>query len=126
MKKSVGNYGRTPAVAFRAKYFAKKWISSMEPMINTVYLSGGSRNENILICMTVTTRLCYKRFKLYRGSSRAGIQISMCGELQEMKRQPLFFRNGLDASPCPPFQFRESTKHLRLEKASATALVIES
>ena len=127
-KISLGIMVETPAVAFRAKYFAKEvdFFSIGTNDLTQYTLAVDRGNENISHLYDSYNPAVLQAIQAsIEGAHEAGIQISMCGEFAgDEKATALLFGMGLDAFSMSAISVpRIKQNILRLEKASATALV---
>lgn len=124
----LGIMVETPAVAFRAKYFAKEVdffsIGTNDLTQYTLAVDRGNKNISHLYDSYNPAVLQAIQASI-EGAHEAGIQISMCGEFAgDEKATALLFGMGLDAFSMSAISVpRIKQNILRLEKASATALV---
>ncbi|AYV95315.1 phosphoenolpyruvate--protein phosphotransferase [Fusobacterium necrophorum subsp. funduliforme] len=124
----LGIMVETPAVAFRAKYFAKEvdFFSIGTNDLTQYTLAVDRGNENISHLYDSYNPAVLQAIQAsIEGAHEAGIQISMCGEFAgDEKATALLFGMGLDAFSMSAISVpRIKQNILRLEKASATALV---
>lgn len=124
----LGIMVETPAVAFRAKYFAKEvdFFSIGTNDLTQYTLAVDRGNENISHLYDGYNPAVLQAIQAsIEGAHEAGIQISMCGEFAgDEKATALLFGMGLDAFSMSAISVpRIKQNILRLEKASATALV---
>ncbi len=124
----LGIMVETPAVAFRAKYFAKEvdFFSIGTNDLTQYTLAVDRGNENISHLYDSYNPAVLQAIQAsIEGAHEAGIQISMCGEFAgDEKATALLFGMGLDAFSMSAISIpRIKQNILRLEKASATALV---
>lgn len=124
----LGIMVETPAVAFRAKYFAKEvdFFSIGTNDLTQYTLAVDRGNENISHLYDSYNPAVLQAIQAsIKGAHEAGIQISMCGEFAgDEKATALLFGMGLDAFSMSAISVpRIKQNILRLEKASATALV---
>lgn len=124
----LGIMVETPAVAFRAKYFAKEvdFFSIGTNDLTQYTLAVDRGNENISHLYDSYNPAVLQAIQAsIEGAHEAGIQISMCGEFAgDEKATALLFGMDLDAFSMSAISVpRIKQNILRLEKASATALV---
>lgn len=124
----LGIMVETPAVAFRAKYFAKEvdFFSIGTNDLTQYTLAVDRGNENISHLYDSYNPAVLQAIQAsIEGAHEAGIQISMCGEFAgDEKATALLFGMGLDAFSMSAISVpRIKQNILQLEKASATALV---
>lgn len=124
----LGIMVETPAVAFRAKYFAKEvdFFSIGTNDLTQYTLAVDRGNENISHLYDSYNPAVLQAIQAsIEGAHEAEIQISMCGEFAgDEKATALLFGMGLDAFSMSAISVpRIKQNILRLEKASATALV---
>ena len=124
----LGIMVETPAVAFRAKYFAKEvdFFSIGTNDLTQYTLAVDRGNENISHLYDSYNPAVLQAIKAsIEGAHEAGIQISMCGEFAgDEKATALLFGMGLDAFSMSAISVPKIKQNiLRLEKASATTLV---
>ena len=126
----LGIMVETPAVAFRAKYFAKEvdFFSIGTNDLTQYTLAVDRGNENIShLYNTYNPAVLQAIQASIEGAHEAGISISMCGEFAgDEKATALLFGMGLDAFSMSAISVpRIKQNILNIDRASAKAFVDE-
>lgn len=125
---ALGIMVETPAVAFRAKYFAKEcdFFSIGTNDLTQYTLAVDRGNENISNLYDTYNPAVLQAIKMsIDGAHEAGIPISMCGEFAgDEEATALLFGMGLDSFSMSAISIsRVKRKILNLEKSEAEKLV---